>query len=96
MLMYLMLISILSYVIVVYGIYPLYHRMQKRTLLIAWLVLIFTGHYIFANDYMIDLYIGDMIKVVGVLIVWFGATGLMTADSVKKEKKQKSIEIIEA
>lgn len=32
-LMYIGLILLSSYIIVVYGIYPLYHPMQKRTLL---------------------------------------------------------------
>lgn len=45
---------------------------------------------------MTSIYVGDIVKVVGVLLVWFGATGLMTSDKVKKEKKEKSIEIIDA
>jgi hypothetical protein len=35
-------------------------------------------------------------KFFGVLIIWFGATGLLTSKKVIQQKKGKSLEIIEA
>jgi hypothetical protein len=42
------------------------------------------------------MYAGDIMKVFWVLIIWFGATGLLTSKKIIQQKKEKSLEIIEA
>lgn len=90
-------ILIAWYVMVVYGLYPLYHPMQKRLLLVLWLICLTLGQMIFINDVDSAIYTGDIVKLFGVLVIWFGATGLMTQNkSIESQKRSKSLEIIEA
>ena len=52
---------------------------------------------IFINDVDNAIYTGDIVKLFGVLVIWFGATGLMTQNkSIESQKRSKSLEIIEA
>lgn len=90
-------ILIAWYVMVVYGLYPLYHPMQKRLLLVLWLICLTLGQMIFINDIDSAVYAWDIVKLFGVLVIWFGATGLMTQNkSIESQKRSKSLEIIEA
>lgn len=91
------MILMAGYMMIVYGIYPLYHPMQKRILAILGIGAIVFGHVVLLNDYNTGIYAGDIMKIFGVVIVWLGATGILT--STKKiawQKKWKAIEIIEA
>lgn len=91
------LLVIAGYVFIVYGIYPLYHPMQKRLLLALGLACIIIGHSIFINNIEQHIYASDMVRLFGVLIVWFGATGIFTNTStIQSQKREKTIEIIEA
>ncbi len=94
----LMLIAIAGYVGIIYGVYPIYHPRQKRIFLILGIALIFIGQSIFINDINTNVYAADITKIFGVLIVWFGATGLLSKTKAIKEGKRKSkkMEIIEA
>ena len=94
---YIWLIITAGYMMVVYGIYPLYHPMQKRTLSLLGLILIVFGNYILLNDYTIGVYVWDMIKIFGVLIFRFGATGVLSSNKkIVAQKKHKNMEIIDA
>jgi len=90
------MIAIAGYMMVVYGIYPLYHPMQKRILGVVGIAAIVFGQVVLLNDYNTSMYAGDIVKIFGVMIVWFGATGLLTSKKIAEQKKWKSIEIIEA
>ncbi len=90
------MIAIAVYMMIVYGIYPLYHPMQKRILSVLGILAIVFGQTVLLNDYNTSMYAGDIMKVFGVLIIWFGATGLLTSKKITEQKKWKSIEIIEA
>lgn len=90
-------IAVALYLFVIYGVYPLYHPMQKRTLLVLWLLCIALGHNILLNDITNWIYAGDMLKLFGVLIIWFGATGILSKNkSIQSQKREKHLEIIEA
>lgn len=90
------MIAVAIYMMVVYGVYPLYHAMQKRILAIVGIATIIFGHVVLLNDYNTGMYAGDIMKVFWVLIIWFGATGLLTSKKIIQQKKEKSLEIIEA
>ena len=91
------MIIIAGYMMIVYGIYPLYHPMQKRILAIIGIACIIFGHTILLNDYNSSIYAGDIMKIFGVIIVWLGATGILTSTKkIAGQKKWKTIEIIEA
>ena len=94
---YIWLILTAAYVMVVYGVYPLYHPMQKRTLSLLGIILIVFGHYVLLNDYNTAIYVGDMIKIFGVLIFRFGATGVLSSNKkIVAQKKDKYMEVIDA
>ena len=85
------------YMMTIYGVYPLHHTMQKRILWVLGLLAIVVGHFIFANDAASNIYVWDIIKLFGVLIIWFGATWILTKNKIiESQKREKSLEIIEA
>lgn len=90
------IIAVAIYMMVVYGLYPLYHPMQKRILGVLGIATIIFGHVVLLNDYNTNMYAWDIMKVFWVMIIWFGATGLLTSKKALQQKKEKSLEIIEA
>lgn len=86
-----------GYVGVVYGAYPIYHPYQKRIFLVLGLGLIFFGQQILINNLDTYVYAADITKLFGVLIVWFGATGILSKNKkIEEQKRESKIEIIEA
>lgn len=86
-----------GYVGVVYGVYPIYHPYQKRIFLVLGLGLIFFGQYLLVNNLDTHVYASDITKFFGVLIVWFGATGILSKNkAIQEQKKESKMEIIEA
>jgi hypothetical protein len=57
------MIAVAIYMMVVYGVYPLYHAMQKRILAIVGIATIIFGHVVLLNDYNTGMYAGDIMKV---------------------------------
>ena len=91
------LIAIAGYVLLVYGVYPFYHPMQKRTLSVLWLLCIGLWQVVLLNDVDAGIYSGDMMKLFGVLLIWFGATWILSNNTaIQSQKKEKTLEIIEA
>ena len=91
---------IAGYIGLVYGIYPLYNPRQKRIFLILGVGLIFFGEIVFINDSSQAIYASDIVKLFGVLIVWFGATGLLSKTKAitqwKTKHKHSNATVIEA
>ena len=86
-----------GYVGIVYGVYPIYHPYQKRIFLVLGLGLIFFGQYLLTNNLDTHVYASDITKFFGVLIVWFGATGILSKNkAIQEQKKESKMEIIEA
>ena len=81
------MMALAGYMMIVYGIYPLYHPMQKRILAILGIAAIIFGQVVLLNDYNTFMYAGDIVKIFGVMIVWFGATGLLTSKKIAEQKK---------
>ena len=86
-----------AYVGTAYGVYPIYHAYQKRIFLILGIGLIFFGQIVLINNMETHIYAGDITKLFGVLIVWFGATGVLSKNkTIQAKKKESKMEIIEA
>lgn len=86
-----------GYLWLVYGLYPIYHPGQKRICFILGLFLIFFAEHILLNDANAGLYAGDISKLFGVLIIWLGATGILSNNkAIQSQKQQSKLEIIEA
>jgi hypothetical protein len=52
---------------------------------------------ILLNDVEKAIYASDIVRLFGVLIIWFGATGILTkTKAIEGKKREKNLEIIEA
>ncbi|MFA7298594.1 MAG: hypothetical protein WC010_03025 [Candidatus Absconditabacterales bacterium] len=69
--------------------------MTKATLFVLGLALIIIGDTVLLNDVTTYVYIGDIFKVLGVVLTLLAWTNLLITDKVKKQKQDKNIEIIE-
>ncbi len=94
-LIYILLFAFVVYKFVFYGIYPVKVRFSKITLFVLWLVLLFVGEYVLTNNASQWVYIADLIKIVGVVILILSPTNILHTDSVLKKEKTKGVEIIE-
>lgn len=93
----LIMVGAAGYVGTVYGIYPVYHPMQKRVFFILGLFLIVFAHYMMINNGEHNIYATDITKLFGVLIIWFGATGILSKNKkIQAQKQESKLEIIEA
>lgn len=93
----LVMILAAGYVGVIYGAYPIYHPYQKRIFLVLGIGLIFFGQFFLVNNLDTHVYAADITKFFGVLIVWFGATGILSKNKkIQAQKRESKIEIIEA
>ncbi len=85
------------YIMITYGIYPMYHKMQKRLLLVLGVAAIVVGHEMLINNIDAMIYVSDIVKVFGVMVVWFGATGVITkTKTITEQKRLQNVEIIDA
>ncbi len=85
------------YILITYGIYPMYHKMQKRLLLVLGVAAIVVGYEMLINDTEKMIYVSDIVRVFGVLTVWLGATGVITnTKAIAAQKRSKNVEIIDA
>ena len=91
------IIMIAWYILITYGIYPMYHKYQKWVLFLIGVVAIVVGYEMLINDTEKMIYVSDIVRVFGVLVVWFGATGVITkTKAIAEQKRAKNVEIIDA
>jgi len=92
---FLILILICLFLFILFGIYPIHFRMTKATLFVLGLALIIIWDTVLLNDVTTYVYIGDIFKVLWVVLTLLAWTNLLITDKVKKQKQDKNIEIIE-
>ena len=80
----------------IYGMWPIAIPMQRATLFVVWLALVFIGYYYLIDDPSNYIYISDLTKVAGALIMTTWPAGLLMSKKVKKQQAEKKVEIIEA
>jgi len=92
---YLILTLICVFLFVLFGVYPIYFKMTKATLFILGIALIIIGNTVLLNDVTHHIYVGDIFKVVWVLLTLLSWTNVLITDKVRKQKNKKNMEIIE-
>jgi len=92
---YLILILICLFLFILFGIYPVHFRMTKATLFVLGLALIIIWDTVLLNDLSTYVYVGDIFKVLWVVLTLLAWTNLLITDKVKKIWSDKNVEIIE-
>ena len=91
------IIMIAWYILITYGIYPMYHKYQKWVLFLIGVAAIVVGYEMLINDTEKMIYVSDIVRVFGVLTVWLGATGVITnTKAIAAQKRSKNVEIVDA
>lgn len=94
-LLYILLIAFFVYKFVFYGFYPVTIIMHKPTLFVLSLVLLFAGQYVLLNDMSTHVYVGDMMKLLAVILLILTPTNILHTSKTLEDKKKKWVEIIE-
>lgn len=92
---YIVLTAICLFLFVLFGIYPVHFKLTKATLFVLGLALIIIGDTVLLNDVSTHVYVGDIFKVLWVVLTLLAWTNLLITDKVKKQKQDKKVEIIE-
>lgn len=92
---YLVLVLICLFLFVFFGIYPVHFRLTKATLFVLGLALIVIWDSILLNDVTTRVYVGDIFKVLWVVLTLLAWTNLLITDKIIKRKNEKNVEIIE-
>lgn len=95
LLLYILLIAFFVYKFVFYGVYPVMVIMHKPTLFVLSIGLLFAGQYILANNIETHVYVGDMVKLLAVVLLILTPTNLLHTSKTVADKKLKEVEIIE-
>lgn len=95
LLLYIVLILFFLYKFVFFGVYPILVVMHKPTIFVAGVALLFVGHYILVNDPNTHVYVGDLVKLLWVILIIISPTNLLHPEKTLKEKRNKEVEIIE-
>ena len=95
LLFYIILIAILLYIAVFYGLYPIHIKFSRSTLFVLWLSAIIMGKTVFLDDPMNNVFFWDLSCALGVIILIIGPTNIITTKKVKKKAEEKNLEIIE-
>lgn len=92
---YIILIVICLFLFIFFGIYPIHFRLTKATLFVLGLALIVIWDTVLLNDVTTYVYVGDIFKVLWVVLTLLAWTNILITDKVIKKKQEKNIEIIE-
>lgn len=92
---YILLAAVLLYLFVLFGIYPIQHKLSKATVFVFGLWLIVIWDTVLINNPADMVYVGDLFKLMWVVLTLLAWTNVLVTDKVRKEKADKKIEIIE-
>jgi len=92
---YLVLVLVCLFLFILFGIYPVHFRMTKATLFVLGLALIVIWDTVLLNDVVSYVYVGDIFKVLWVVLTLLAWTNVLITDKVKKKKQEKNVQIIE-
>ena len=92
---FLILTLICLFLFILFGIYPVHFRLTKATLFVVGLALIVIWDTVLLNDVTTYVYVGDIFKVLWVVLTLLAWSNLLITDKIQKKKQEKNIEIIE-
>ena len=92
---YLVLILICIFLFIFFGVYPVHFRLTKATLFVIGIALIIIWDTVLINDITTHVYVGDLFKVLWVVLTLLAWTNILITDKIKKIKSDKKVEIIE-
>lgn len=92
---YLILILVCLFLFIFFGVYPIHFKLTKATVFVLGIALIIIGDTVLLNDFATRVYVGDIFKVIGVVLTLLAWTDVLITDKVKKQKQDKNIEVIE-
>ena len=92
---YIVVAVICLFLFILFGIYPIHYKMTKASLFAMGIALIVIGDTVLLNDVTTHVYIGDLAKILWVVLTLLAWTNLLITDKVTKQKQDKKIEIIE-
>jgi hypothetical protein len=95
LLYYIILIVICLFLFILFGIYPIHFRLTKATLFVIGIALIVIWDTILLNDVTTYVYVGDIFKVLWVVLTLLAWTNILITDKIIKKSNQKNIEVIE-
>jgi len=89
------LLVVFFFLFIFFAVYPVHFRMTKGTLFIIGLALIIFWDTILLNDTTTKVYLGDLVKLLWVVLTLLAWTNVLITDKVRKIKADKKVEIIE-
>jgi len=92
---YLILALICLFLFILFGIYPIHFKLTKATLFVLGIALIVIWDTVLINDITTNVYVGDIFKVLWVVLTLLAWTNVLITDKVKNIKANKKVEIIE-
>lgn len=92
---YILLILVCLFLFILFGVYPIHFRMTKATLFVLGIALIIIWDTVLLNDVITYVYVGDIFKLLWVVLTLLAWTNVLITDKVRKQKQNKNIEIIE-
>ena len=92
---YLILALISLFLFVFFAVYPVHFKMTKATLFVAGIALIIIWDTVLINDVSTHVYVGDIFKVLWVVLTLLAWTNVLITDKVKTTGTNKKVKIIE-
>lgn len=92
---YILVFGVGILLLILFGVYPVSFKRMKRSLTAAGIWLILLGFYVLKNDVASTLYLSDLIRVLGILLIILGPTGVIIPESIKKHQEREKTQIIE-
>lgn len=92
---YILLFIFALYKFVFYGVYPVIVRFSKVMVFSLGVALLFIGAYVLQDNPSQGVYISDIIRVIGIVLMILGPTNLLHTEKNITKKKLKEVEVIE-
>lgn len=93
--MLIILAVVALYVLVVYSLYPISIKFSKATLFFIGIGLIFVGQYVLLDDVAKNVYLADLSKIIGVVLLILSPTNILVSQKIITKKQEEKMEIIE-
>lgn len=92
---YIVLLVVCLFLFILFGVYPVYFRLTKATLFVLGLALIVIWDTVLLNDVSTHVYMGDIVKVLWVVLTLLAWTNILITDTILHKKQEKNIQVIE-